>query len=836
MQERKRNSGAKIGWLTLAGFACAAIAVVASTLWWPGTNSADRQGVKASDEPGTAGLTPEGILRSTIRAYGKTSIYRDLGEIRLKYRVGDQWAEEAMELAIALHRPNLLRLDLIRGVSQVTLACDGTVVRCQIRDPEMDNFDQQIVERPAPAELSLPLVFSATEFLDPSSPQELLSAMMGLPVRIELTPLGLLLDQEPLEQLIKAASQRIRLKDETLDGKAHYRVQLVVPAGELVFWIDPRTHFLRRVEYPTTGLFSPEVEQNEQLAASLVADFTRVSVAAAEDHRFRLDRPSGAKVLRHFVLPPTTKPAPILGQHVGEFAFTGLDNQRVAADDLNQRLAVLLWFQNHPASRAALDELHTVQEKFQNDQRLVFRAICTEPTTSMSHQRVQSLAQSWAVEIPVVRDLDAHGRDIFGIAKAPTLVVVAPNGIVQLVEEGADSEMSEQLPPLLERLLAGEDVAATFLRFVEQQRRDYQTHLTAASVDTPVTDIELPQTQIADRSQPQHLRLTPLWTCRQLTAPGNVQIAPDNVGPPSIHVVDGWRQVARIRSDGSIAQRHELPIPDDGAIRFLRAGVDRSGHPYYVGTARLARQLYVFDQAWQLALSYPEPTQKHAGIQDTQLVDLDNDGSLELYVAFAGVLGVQRVDLQGKRQWGNRTVHSTLSLEVSPSQTSPPRLLATSYLGQIVPIDAAGQDGRAIAVGSRAIHHLVAGGGSTDRPTMFCGISHTADGKRMAVGMDESLREVWSYGLPAGVFRSQLQYVDAGRLLDGPGHQWVMVGPDASIHIVADDGDFHDTFGYGEEITGMAVAELAQGPALVIATRQAVSAWKVDRRGAETNP
>jgi hypothetical protein len=306
--------------------------------------------------------------------------------------------------------------------------------------------------------------------------------------------------------------------------------------------------------------------------------------------------------------------------------------------------------------------------------------------------------------------------------------------------------------------------------------------------------------------------------------------------PPSIYVMDGWRHVVQLGADGTIQRRYPLPIPDDGAISFLRTNVDRQGRRYHVGTARLARQVHVLDQTWQLVKTYPDAEQKHDGIQDVQLVDLDADGQLELYVAFAGVVGLHRVDLTGTRQWSNRSLHSILSLAAPRFCFQPPRLLATSYLGQIVPVTAAGQDIRPVSVGSRAVHQLVASNCREDRPTMFCGISYAPDGRRVAIGMDASLREAWSYDLPVGVFRSQVQYVTVGRLLDGPGYQWVMAGPDGSIHIVADDGQFHDWFCRGEDVTGLAATELQEGKVLVIATRQAVSAWRITPRDPPAKP
>ena len=70
-----------------------------------------------------------------------------------------------------------------------------------------------------------------------------------------------------------------------------------------------------------------------------------------------------------------------------------------------------------------------VYNEFKDDQRLTMWAICTEPTTSMSHDQVDRLMRNWSVQMPVARDLDAHGRDVFKIDKAPTLVIVGSDDL-----------------------------------------------------------------------------------------------------------------------------------------------------------------------------------------------------------------------------------------------------------------------------------------------------------------------------------------------------------------------------------------------------------------------
>ena len=110
------------------------------------------------------------------------------------------------------------------------------------------------------------------------------------------------------------------------------------------------------------------------------------------------------------------------------------------------------------------------------------------------------------------------------------------------------------------------------------------------------------------------------------------------------------------------------------------------------------------------------------------------------------------------------------------------------------------------------------------------------DGNQVIIGMDGSLREVWSYSLPPGTYRTQVQNVTCGSILDGPGFQWLMAGPDGSIHLVADDGQFFDSFGYGDDVTGLAAAQFGAAKVILISTRKGVTAWKVEQRDEAGKP
>ena len=121
-------------------------------------------------------------------------------------------------------------------------------------------------------------------------------------------------------------------------------------------------------------------------------------------------------------------------------------------------------------------------------------AVCTEPS-SVSHAQVQALARRWGSDVPLVRDLQAFGRDLFRIPFAPTLVVLNARGVVQAFEVGANPNLATDLPARLRLLAAGEDLAAAQLTQYRQQQALYQQKLAESSRLAP-QDARAPHGQL----------------------------------------------------------------------------------------------------------------------------------------------------------------------------------------------------------------------------------------------------------------------------------------------------------------------------------------------------
>ena len=100
----------------------------------------------------------------------------------------------------------------------------------------------------------------------------------------------------------------------------------------------------------------------------------------------------------------------------------------------------------------------------------------------------------------------------------------------------------------------------------------------------------------------------------------------------------------------------------------LRTAVGADGKRLFVGFASGQQRLHLYDENWKLLVNYPEDAlrNRHAGICDVELADLDGDGTLRLYVGYWGDVGVQAASLEGKRLASNRLINEFVHLAVGP--------------------------------------------------------------------------------------------------------------------------------------------------------------------------
>lgn len=773
---------------------------------------------------------PDEILKRMVTAYREAKSYEDKAVARVSYkRDGKREQDEAL-LGVKYSRPNRLALEAY----QLDLTCDGKQLRALIEDPASDNLHGQVLDRAAPADLAL-----ADLLADEETSGVLTRGLCRLPVQLEL-----LLSEKPLELFLDEKSRKKSLSEEKLEDQVCHRLEVTTDEGTFVLWIDRENYVLRRLEYPAAEMekqIKEMVRQNggdpEKVSdVQLVADFRSARFGATlGDRVFAFAMPAGGKLVPKFMRPPAELPSPLFGQRPEKFSLTTLAGETVSQAELDGKIAVLLWFVADEPSKEALTQFDNVREEFASQEGLSFHAVFADEKNTTDNDKVRGLLADWKIETSVLRDAENFGGSSFHIQTAPTLVILDAAGQVQIFEPGVNPELAKQLPTVLKRLLKGDDLAAELVAQDELRTATYQRHLNSGRNADGTTIIELPPTKIEPWQAPELFKLTKLWTCVEVDAPGNLIVVEESDRPPRILVHSETRAVVELDAkDGRVIAKHELP--QGAAVSFLRTAVDKSGKRYYLAGANPGKQIHLLDEAWKPLLAYPREDDTSDPVLDAQLFDLDGEGPPEIYLGYGGVAGVQQVSLAGKRAWNNKSLPAVMSLAQSPPNVAGFRkMFVTGERGTVLRLNQFGIDDPEIRVGDWAIHRIYAARFSGPRVTQYVGLSTLSETKVQVVALDEKLVEQWSYPLPEGVFRNPIEYVASGMLLDTdgwfadvPGAQWIFAGVNGSVHVVSDDGDFNDFFNSGENLTGIAATRFNGAGMLLLSSDKGVTAWRVE--------
>ena len=142
-------------------------------------------------------------------------------------------------------------------------------------------------------------------------------------------------------------------------------------------------------------------------------------------------------------------------------------------------------------------------------------------------------------------------------------------------------------------------------------------------------------------------------------------------------------------------------------------------------------------------------------------------------------------------------------------------------------VDREGRTGSRLNKQGQLVHLLFGGRDPGDGSLACCGITYGREGERLAIGFARDTEPRWHYQLPAGSFATRIRFVASAQLLDGESRQWFIAGPDGSVHIVNQDGQFTDSFQTGQILTGLAGGQYAHQGILVVSTEETVEAWQV---------
>lgn len=772
-------------------------------------------------------LTAPELIAQMAAMYQSAESYSDTGSCRLQFSQGSNQVDESFDFAVVYTKPNKLRLHCYDGI----YLCDGEQVFASI-----GQLPGQVLKVDAPEELTLNKVFEEVTLA-----HALGAGGAGI---VGIAPqLTLLLTDTFVENITQDAQEPTFLDDAKIGADTCRRVRISRPDGALILWIDPQTLALRRIEYPTDALREHLEQQGPVSNLRLTADFTGAQLnRPIAETAFQYEVPSDAQIVSVFdtrqLIPEPQPLSDLLGKKIENFEFLSLDGQRVDLASLSGKIVVLdFWATWCGPCLDGLPRLQQVYEQYKDNPDVVFLAVSTDTSDVKNEQLQQKFAEIGA-SIPIVRDPEIAARDVFKVEGIPNMFVLGPDGTVQHNEIGANPNIPALLPDYLNRLLRGESVADLSLAKYQKQLADYERMMNEPPPsEAPAATPPPSKVEIAAHTEPEHLKLTKVWSSDKVGRPGNIVATTNAAGEARILVLDAARSIAEFNGQGELIGNFPLELSEDSAVTYLRSAVDGQGQEFFAGSAPAQQQIHVFDESLKPVLTYP-PEGQHAGISDVWITDLDSNGELELVIGYWGVVGVQAVDLEGERLWGNKSLEDVFSFALTGADAAGQRLLlCANRRGTLVPIDSLGNVGSEIAVEGRFPVTIRSGDLNGDGQTEFCTISPTLSGGQVVVGLNPDATEAWNYELPPGVHQQPIEMLTSGILTPDGQQAWIVAAPDGSLHLIAADGTLIDRFNYGAELTGLAMLNTGQENLLLVSTRSEdggkVEAWAIEAAAGE---
>lgn len=407
--------------------------------------------------------SPRERLAELADTYRRATTYQDAGELRFLVDGAPENEFRSLAFSVAFERPNKIRIHALDTVS----VADGELVRAIVQ-----SLPGQVLVQSCPDELSPSSVYA----------NEMLAQAMRGQLDVELTQLLLLVGEDPLATLARDCTLT-QLSDSEFQGKKCRRIALEGPSGKGVLWIEAQSGLLVKYEFPLD-----EIRKKFPLVR-LWAEFRGARIDDPVDPvAFQFELPEDSKLVKRFVKPPPAAPPEPLSKPVDAFTFVALDGTAVGSESLAGKVVVMdVWATWCGWCFEGLPLLEKVYQRYKDNDRIVFLAV-NKDDPAVSNANVEQAFKQHNLTIPIVRDVEQITDRVFHLQGLPTMIVLGPEGTIQDYHIGFDPNLTETLPPKLERLLAGHNLAQQELDKHELEKQAYEERLAEVVID----DVELP--------------------------------------------------------------------------------------------------------------------------------------------------------------------------------------------------------------------------------------------------------------------------------------------------------------------------------------------------------
>jgi len=424
------------------------------------------------------GRTAAAVLEKMLATYRNAKSYQDQGLTTITLATPDGEQSGEFDAKLTFERPNRFRLEF-----QPPIPPDGELVqRLIISDGKRvltrtDNFPQQVLVTKAPDKDVAPTLFDS-KTLGPLLTDEL----VGGNFMFKLLSSGTLpapLDAKSAKLLDPADDQGVKLDRLEFPGKE----------GKWVLWIDPKSSLLRRVDYPADPFF----EKLKPLGVTGGAIFTRLTDAKIDAplpaETFAWTKEAADHYVKELIPPAAADPAAeLLGTPAPNFKFTSSDGKKEDRKALDGKVVVIdFWATWCGWCLKGMPHVDKVRQKYADNGKVRFLAL-SEDADDVTDQQLADTLKQIKVDMPWGRLTAAASEELnndLSFAGIPAMIVLGTDGRIQYHHVGFDPKVEENLPPVIDALLAGKDPSLQAKTSHEAKIKEFQQRLKAVRVDGP---------------------------------------------------------------------------------------------------------------------------------------------------------------------------------------------------------------------------------------------------------------------------------------------------------------------------------------------------------------
>jgi hypothetical protein len=777
---------------------------------------------EASGPPGDA------ILRDVIARYANAKTYQDNATLYLSYQLHGRSIQEPQRWSTTWDASGRLAMKLFNG----SIRCEDGLLSCYVYDIESANIDNQHLLIPYDRQLPINQLFRdsiAKHFLGGFSELPLDETDMVAAAKLIPPPISLLTNQAR-NGWLQNPTKVVRLADELLTDDQNKKqdcfvVRCLSQGMTADIWIDQATQTLVQISLPLKLLAGEVITSPEITDVVLMAKFHDATFdAPIDDKAFAIEpRPESTPVLKYVALPETL-PSEMIGRTAPQFRMIDQNSKSIRRNDLDGKVTTLLWLAGTP-SFEAMKELDQLAQSVEQD-GFRFAAVYSDSelkspnSTTIVVDELESAIN--ACRIPAYYDPSLATSTALQIKTIPSVIVLDKHSKVQFAKTLGDANWLEDVQAVIERVAAGEDVAAEMRREYQRFVDSYQQQLVTVSARTLVGLPEKNTNKIHTVSSGLRLRPEKSWTNEEFKQAGNVIVLPTGnriSGSAGYLIFDGWRTLVQLDESGRTLERIELNLPPGVATNQIRVGSNSDKQPLYVVFSALGEKLFLFDESWQPAGIYPPADASPNGIRDCQLTDLNDDGISELVVTFEDE-GIHLVDVQTMK---GEKISSIQSTSVAQHRDD----VVVTGEGKIGMLKTGLTNVEETELSFRRV--------ATLGQDLLCGLGMTDNGRWNAVGFDNQLKRIWTLSIGSQFFETEIEPVAAVKTSDGD-FIWAIADTENAIHLVSGSGKWLGDFQSESQLGGVALANQAGRVCLIVSNKTGIECWDLNLKSNPMRP